>query len=127
MSLGLFTPGRHRTAVLRHGRAGGGLVGGGAVADGDSDGGSTGVVVVTDGGGDGLVVVVGGGVIGVAGGDELVVVMGGVAARGAGCATPARATDTGGAGSVTMGRPPLPLVPGGTGPGAEGVGMRPVR
>ena len=29
--------------------------------------------------------------------------------------------------SIRMGRPPLPLVPGGTGPGAEGCGTTPVR
>ena len=61
-----------------------------------------GVVVAAVGGGLGLVSGVAGGVAG------------------------ASAAAAGGAGAVTMERPPLPVVPGGTGPGAAGVGMTPV-
>jgi hypothetical protein len=67
-------------------------------------------------------VVVGRMVDGVGEGDGLVVGEG-VTGGGVG----AGAAAAGGAGSMTIGRPPLPLVPGGTGPGAEGWGMTPVR
>jgi hypothetical protein len=67
------------------------------------------------------------GIVGVAGceGGGLDVVARGGAARRVGCARAIAAT--GGAVSVRIDRPPLPLVPGGTGPGADGVRTAPVR
>ena len=51
----------------------------------------------------------------------------GDAAGGAGEATVATVAGAGGAGAVITDRPPLPVVPDGMGPGAEGVGTTPVR
>jgi hypothetical protein len=69
--------------------------------------------------------VIGGGVVVVADrvGSGLDCAEVGGATSGAGCATVAASAVP----SVTIGRPPLPLVPGGTGPGADGVGTTPVR
>ncbi len=87
----------------------GNVVSGGGLVVGAGDGGfevvTSGGDGVTDGGaGDADVVKVGGS---------------GSAAAGGGAAT----TGTSG----TVGRPPFPFVPGGTGPGADGVGTTPVR
>lgn len=109
--------------------------GGGGVEVGSEDaepgdgGGVTVGVVIGEGGG---VVVTGGGVVVADGGTGEVGAVGvGAGASAATCeATCAAAAGgaTGGlASSGTVGRPPLPLVPGGTGPGADGVGMTPVR
>ena len=50
-----------------------------------------------------------------------------VAGGGVGRGVVVGAADDRGPESIRMGRPPLPLVPGGTGPGAEGCGTTPVR
>ena len=95
-------------------------------------------VVVRDVVGSGAVVVVGGDVVV---GGSVVVVDGGAAemdgvGAGAGasaatceatCAAAAGGAAGGWAPLGTSGRPPLPLVPGGTGPGADGMGTTPVR
>lgn len=140
-----------------HDRAGEGVGGGGEFDAGSMGAivvggeGVSGLVVVMEGlavtsgdGGGGVLVgavvvggVVAGGIVVMAGVDRGVVVVvadcggglvvGGMAARGAGWAIAASAAGVGGAGSGATGRPPLPFVPGGTGPGAEGVGTTPVR
>ena len=113
-----------------------GVVGGGGEVDVESEdvGSGDGVGVVV-----GTVVGAGGGVVGA--GDGAVVADGGtgdvddvgvgVGASAATCAASFPAAAGGAAGgwapSGTVGRPPLPLVPGGTGPGADGIGMTPVR
>lgn len=98
--------------------AGGGVV---VVTSGGDGGGLVLVVFAGDGGGLVVVVVVGGVVVVGAGGP------GTGAACGVGGVRTVDATAAGGGLFVTIGRPPLPVVPGGTGPGAEGVGMAPVR
>jgi hypothetical protein len=81
------------------------------------------VVVALGGVGGGLEVVVGGVVVVTGGGGELDIVARGVTACGVGGVTAAASEEA----PVTISRPPLPLIPGGTGPGAEGVGTTPVR
>ena len=86
-------------------------------------------MVVAGEGGDGLgVLAVGvgvGAVVVVAVGGELGVGAGRVVGGPDGVAGGSVAA-IGGAGAVTTVRPPLPVVPGGTGPGAGGVGTTPV-
>jgi len=87
------------------------------------------VVAVGDGVGE---VVDGGGAVVIDGGAGEVEGVGvGVGARAAtceaACALAAGGATGGWAPSGTAGRPPLPFVPGGTGPGADWVGMTPVR
>jgi hypothetical protein len=97
-----------------------------SVAEGVVEGIIVGVAVGA--GGDGLGVVAGtvvGGGVGVAGGEGGLDVVAEGAASGVGCARATAAT--GGAVSVRIDRPPLPLIPGGTGPGADGMETAPVR
>lgn len=108
--------------------------GGGGVAEGGGVGvrvGVAGTVVV----GVGVGVGVGGGVgVGAlvidgdgAGDGGPDVVAGGGDVRRATCATAAGGAAAGGVPPDGTSRPPLPLIPGGTGPGADGVGTTPVR
>ena len=108
-----------------------GVGGGSVVADGSGegefgpvsgDGIAVGVVVVVGGAGRGAVVV---GAPGEADGAGAVVGASAATCAAAGGATGGAAG--GWASSGTVDRPPLPFVPGGTGPGAAGMGMTPVR
>jgi len=65
--------------------------------------------------------------VGSAGVRDGLVVGDGVAACGLAGVVVVSVVTAGGTGSMTIGRPPLPLTPGGTDPGAEGWGMTPVR
>jgi hypothetical protein len=95
----------------------------GEFTTGSGDAVAGGVVVLGDGAGGGVVVV----------DDDVREADGlgvGVGASAATCAAAAGGA-TGGPGrcapSGTVDRPPLPFVPGGTGPGADGVGITPVK
>ena len=103
--------------------------------EGDGLGSGAAAVVVGDGvvvsvGGELDVVAgaapVGGGVVMVSGsgGGGFGAVVVGSAASGVSCASATAAT--GGTASVRIDRPPLPLTPGGTGPGADGIRTTPV-
>jgi hypothetical protein len=65
--------------------------------------------------------------VGGAGVGNGVVVSEGAAARGLADVVAVSVMTAGGTGSTTIGRPPLPLTPGGTDPGAKGSRMTPVR